>query len=96
MKFSSGENITLAVNAPLNQKFVCRDGKCFQHETKSKTVFSAINLTLRNARYKDVIVQLLPVVSTSQLELQPVATAFGLGNNSERKGTHETDAIHQI
>jgi hypothetical protein len=27
VKFSSVENVTLAVNAPLNQKFVCRDGE---------------------------------------------------------------------
>jgi hypothetical protein len=82
VKFSSGENVTLAVNAPLNQKFVCRDGQFPLHDSiliQPLTFPLAINLTLRHPRYKDVVVQLLPVAS--QLELQPVATSFGLGNN---------------
>ncbi|KAL3097034.1 hypothetical protein niasHS_002750 [Heterodera schachtii] len=64
VRFASGKNESATVNAPLNQKFICRD---------------SINLTLHHVRYKDIVVQLVPVAN--QMEVQPITASFGLGNN---------------
>uniref|UniRef100_A0A914GQE7 Uncharacterized protein n=1 Tax=Globodera rostochiensis TaxID=31243 RepID=A0A914GQE7_GLORO len=62
VRFTSGQNVSATVNAPLNQKFVCRD---------------SINLTLQHPRYKDIVVQLVSVANQIELQPIAASSGLG-------------------
>uniref|UniRef100_A0A183CAT8 C2H2-type domain-containing protein n=1 Tax=Globodera pallida TaxID=36090 RepID=A0A183CAT8_GLOPA len=62
VRFSSGQNVSATVNAPLNQKFVCRD---------------SINVTLQHPRYKDIVVQLVSVANQIELQPIAASSGLG-------------------